>query len=155
MGATLEAGKIVTGHYSMPETDRGLNAYIASGVRCCHESTRAADVLAKMRLGMYAQLRYGSAWKDLPVLSEGRDGKRHRLPLRVDGQRRHAPAHAGGRRATSTTSCGVPSGCGVDLVTAIQMVTLNCAQCFQMDDELGLHHAGQVRRHRALDNGPT
>ena len=57
VGATLEAGKIVTGHYSMPETDRGLNAYIASGVRCCHESTRPEDVLAKMRLGMYAQLR--------------------------------------------------------------------------------------------------
>ena len=62
---TLRAGKIVTGHYSMPETGRGLNAYIASGVRCCHESTRAQDALAKMRLGMYAMLREGSAWRDL------------------------------------------------------------------------------------------
>ncbi|MDR2105854.1 MAG: amidohydrolase family protein, partial [Coriobacteriales bacterium] len=32
---TLKADKVVTGHYSLPETDRGLNAYIASGVRCC------------------------------------------------------------------------------------------------------------------------
>ena len=56
-GETLKAGKIITGHYSIPETGRGLNAYIASGVRCCHESTRAEDALAKMRLGMYAMLR--------------------------------------------------------------------------------------------------
>ena len=56
-GETLKAGKIITGHYSMPETGKGLNAYIASGVRCCHESTRAEDALEKMRLGMYAMLR--------------------------------------------------------------------------------------------------
>ena len=37
VGETLKAGKTVTGHYSLPETGSGLNAYIASGVRCCHE----------------------------------------------------------------------------------------------------------------------
>ena len=57
LAATLSADKVVTGHYSIPETDQGLNAYVASGVRCCHESTRAEDALAKMRLGQYAQLR--------------------------------------------------------------------------------------------------
>ena len=56
VGETLKAGKTVTGHYSMPETGPGLNAYIASGIRCCHESTRAEDALAKMRLGMYCLL---------------------------------------------------------------------------------------------------
>ena len=65
VGETLKAGKIPTGHYSLPETGPGLNAYIASGMRCCHESTRAEDALAKMRLGMYAMLREGSAWHDL------------------------------------------------------------------------------------------
>lgn len=39
VNATLRADKTVTGHYSVPETDRGLNAYIAAGVRNCHEST--------------------------------------------------------------------------------------------------------------------
>ena len=65
VGETLKAGKTVTGHYSLPETGKGLNAYIAAGVRCCHESTRAEDALQKMRLGMYAMLREGSAWHDL------------------------------------------------------------------------------------------
>ena len=54
VGETLKAGKTVTGHYSVPETENGLNAYIAAGIRCCHESTREIDVLAKMRLCMYA-----------------------------------------------------------------------------------------------------
>ncbi|MCQ5071935.1 adenine deaminase, partial [Adlercreutzia sp. DFI.6.23] len=69
LAATLAADKVVTGHYSIPETDQGLNAYVARGVRCCHESTRAEDALAKMRLGQYAQLHYGSAWLDLPNLA--------------------------------------------------------------------------------------
>ena len=133
---TLRAGKTVTGHYSLPETDRGLNAYIASGVRCCHESTRAEDALAKMRLGMYAQLRYGSAWKDLPVLAEAITAHTidtrfatlvsddtHPHTLVADGHLDHIV-----REAVSL---------GIDAITAIQMVTINCAQCFQMDHDLG------------------
>ena len=41
-GETLKAGKIVTGHFSIPDTGRALNAFIASGIRCCHESTRTS-----------------------------------------------------------------------------------------------------------------
>ena len=57
---TLKADQVITGHYPVPDIGAGLNAYIASGVRCCHESTRAEDVLEKMRHGMYALMRYGS-----------------------------------------------------------------------------------------------
>ena len=39
VGETLKANKTVTGHYSIPDTGNGLQAYIASGIRCCHEST--------------------------------------------------------------------------------------------------------------------
>lgn len=42
---TLKAGKCVTGHYSVSETDRGLAAYISSGVRACHESITPDDVI--------------------------------------------------------------------------------------------------------------
>ena len=41
LAETLKADQVITGHYSVPDTANGLNAYIASGVRCCHESTRA------------------------------------------------------------------------------------------------------------------
>lgn len=136
VGNTLKAGKIVTGHYSLPETGKGLNAYIASGVRCCHESTRAEDALAKMRLGMYAMLREGSAWHDLKEVAKSLtehkvDGRfaclisddTHPHTLLAQGHLDHIV-----RRAVQE---------GIDVITAIQMVTINCAQCFQMDHELG------------------
>lgn len=136
VGETLKAGKIVTGHYSLPETGAGLNGYIASGVRCCHESTRAEDALAKMRLGMYAMLREGSAWRDLHEVAKAITGQEvdsrfaclisddaHPHTLAEDGHLDHIL-----RRALEE---------GIDPITAIQMVTINTAQCFQMDHELG------------------
>lgn len=133
---TLKADKIVTGHYSMPETGPGLNAYIASGVRCCHESTRAEDALAKMRLGMYAMLREGSAWHDLHEVAKSIT--EHEVDSRFaclisDDTHPHTLISQGHldhivRRALEE---------GIDPLTAIQMVTINTAQCFQMDHELG------------------
>lgn len=133
---TLRVGNIVTGHYSMPETDQGLNAYVASGVRCCHESTRAEDTLAKMRLGMYAMMRYGSAWKDLPVLAEAITA--HEIDTRFavlvsDDTHPHTLVAEGHLDHIVRTAVSL----GIDAVTAIQMVTINCAQCFQMDHDLG------------------
>lgn len=134
--ATLQANKIITGHYSMPETGAGLNGYIASGVRCCHESVREEDALAKMRLGMYAQIREGSAWHDvketIKSITEHHIDTRyatlvsddtHPNTLLTQGHLDHVV-----RRAIEE---------GVNPITAIQMVTINVAQCFQMDHDLG------------------
>lgn len=136
VNATLKAGATPTGHYSVCETDRGLNAYIASGVSSCHESIRSEDIIAKLRLGMYAQIREGSAWQNLHDL---------------------APAVAGGR--IDTRLCNLVSDDnhpntlvsdghldrilrmavreGIDPVTAIQMVTINAATYFQMGTDMG------------------
>lgn len=135
-GNTLKAGKIVTGHYSIPETANGLNAYAAAGIRCCHESTRREDAIAKMRLGMYAQLREGSAWHDLSEVSHAILDRKvdtrftslvsddtHPFTLISEGHLDHIV-----RKAIRL---------GIDPVTAIQMVTINTAQCFHMDNELG------------------
>ena len=136
VGETLKAGKIPTGHYSIPETGPGLNAYIASGIRCCHESTRAEDALAKMRLGMYALLREGSAWHDLKEVAKSIT--QHKVDSRFaclisDDTHPHTLIEHGHldhivRRAIEE---------GIDPITAIQMVTINVAQCFQLDHEMG------------------
>lgn len=133
---TLMAGKVVTGHYPAHDTGRDLSAYIASGVRCCHESTREEDALAKMRLGMYAQLREGSAWHDLSEVA--RAITRHEVDARFanlvsDDAHPKTLVEKGHvdhllRRAVEE---------GIDPVTAIQMVTINCAECYRMSDELG------------------
>ncbi len=150
-GNTLKAGKIVTGHYSLPETGKGLNGYIAAGIRCCHESTREEDALAKMRLGMYAMLREGSAWHDLKEVSKA--VKNHEVDSRFavlisDDTHPHTLLSQGHldyivRRAVEE---------GIDALTAIQMVTINCAQCFQMDHELGSITPGKCADMILLDN---
>lgn len=136
VGETLKAGRTVTGHYSIPETDRGLNGYVAAGIRCCHESTREEDALAKMRLGMYAMLREGSAWQDLGEVAKA--VTRHQVDSRfavlvTDDAHPHtliADGHVD-RLLRRAVEEGIPP------VTALQMVTINCAQCFQMDQDLG------------------
>ncbi|MGN0286634.1 MAG: adenine deaminase [Atopobiaceae bacterium] len=133
---TLRNGETVTGHYSVPETDRGLNAYIDSGVSCCHESTRAEDVLAKLRLGMYAQLREGSAWQNLHDLAPAIT--QHRIDTRLcnlvsDDNHPQTLVSEGHVDRILRKAVGE----GIDPMTAIQMVTINTATCFHMQGELG------------------
>ena len=136
LAETLKADNIITGHFSIPDTGAGLNAYIASGVRCCHESTRAEDVLEKMRHGMYALMRYGSAWHDMPViiraiLDNSIDDRfaclisddTHPDTLVQDGHMDHI------------LRCAIKEG--LDPIRAIQYVTINIATCFRMDHEMG------------------
>ena len=134
--AALKAGKIVTGHYASPETGVGLCAYIAAGIASCHESTRREDALARMRLGMYAKLREGSAWQDVKAtvksITESRIDSRlailvsddtHPETILTRGHLNHVV-----RRAIRE---------GVDPLRAIQMATINTAQCFGVARDLG------------------
>ncbi|MFY9176207.1 MAG: adenine deaminase [Caldicoprobacterales bacterium] len=140
--ATLEANKIITGHFSIQDTGTDLNAYITAGIRCCHESVRAEDALAKMRLGMYAQLREGSAWHDvketIKSITENSVDTRYATLVSDDthpdtlitlGHLDHIV-----RRAIEE---------GVNPITAIQMVTINVAQCFGLDKDLGTISPGR------------
>ena len=78
----------------------------------------------------------GSAWHDLHEVA--RSVTEHEVDTRFaclvsDDAHPHTLAEQGHldhilRRAVEE---------GIDVVTAIQMVTINCAQCFHMDDDLG------------------
>lgn len=134
--ATMAAGKVITGHYSIPETEVGLQAYAAAGIASCHESTRKEDALARLRLGMYAKMREGSAWHDIKatvksVTEENIDTRRavvvsddtHPATLLKVGHLNHVI-----RRAIEE---------GVNPIRAIQMATLNTAECFGVSRDLG------------------
>ncbi|HHV61317.1 MAG TPA: adenine deaminase [Firmicutes bacterium] len=133
---TLRAGKVVTGHYSIPETGTGLQAYIAAGIASCHESTRKEDALARLRLGMYAKMREGSAWHDVKAtiksVTETKVDTRHAILVTDDmhpdtlvtlGHLNHVV-----RRAIEE---------GMDPIRAIQMATINVADCFGVSRDLG------------------
>ncbi|MGI5936991.1 MAG: adenine deaminase [Oscillospiraceae bacterium] len=136
LAETLKAGKVITGHYSMQDTGKGLNAYIASGACCCHESTRAEDALAKMRLGMYAMLREGSAWHDLSEVAKALTGNKidSRFAVLVSDDA-HPETLVNRGHLDYILSRAVEEG--IDPITAIQMVTINCAQCFRVERDLG------------------
>lgn len=134
--ATLEAGKPITGHYSMPGDFQGVTAYAAAGIRSDHESVLKEDALNRMRLGIYAKMREGSAWHDVAAtvksLTEtGIDSRRailvsddvHPETILTTGHLNHVV-----RRAISE---------GLSPIKAIQAVTINTAECFRVDDDLG------------------
>ena len=118
------------------DTGAALNAYIASGIRCCHESTRAEDVLEKMRHGMYALMRYGSAWHDMPVIIkavlDNRIDDRFACLISDDT---HPDTLINEGHLDHIVRCAIKEG--LDPIKAIQYVTINVATCFRMDHEMG------------------
>lgn len=133
---TLKSGKCVTGHYSIPEQDRGLNAYIASGISCDHETILPEDVLAKLRLGMYVQLREGSAWHNLKILAPAIVD--HKIDTRFcclvsDDNHPHTLTSEG--HLDRILRLAVK--CGINPIEAIQMVTINTATCFGLNSDMG------------------
>jgi len=133
---TLKHGKVVEGHYADPELDKKLSAYIAAGITSCHESTRRIDALERARRGIWAMIREGSAWHDLEevikAVTERRidtrriilvTDDRHPEDILVEGHIDHVV-----RRAIQE---------GVDPITAIQMVTVNTAEHYKVDLDVG------------------
>lgn len=136
VGETLKAGKTVTGHFSIPDTGAALNGYIAAGINCCHESTTESSALEKMRRGMYAQLREGSAWHVLEEVGKAITG--HDVDSRfacLISDDSHPSTLIGSGHLDHIIKRAIEEG--IDPITAIQMVTLNTAECFGLSRELG------------------
>jgi len=133
---TFKAGKPVTGHFAAPDTGAMLNAYVAAGVRSCHESVSAKEALAKMRLGMYAKIREGSAWHDLKAViravTEHQASSRFVVLVSDDT---HPDTLIKLGHLDHIVQRAVEEG--VNPITAIRMVTLNTAECFEMTRDFG------------------
>jgi adenine deaminase len=140
--ATLQAGKVITGHYSIPETERGLQGYIASGISSCHESTRKEDALAKLRLGMYVMLREGSAWHDLKdtirAITETGVDSRHAMMITDDT---HPDTLVNAGHMNHVVRRAIEEG--LDPVRAVQMATINVAEYFRLGHDLGAISPGK------------
>jgi len=133
--ATLEAGKIVEGH-AAGILDEKLAAYASTGISSCHESTKTKDGVQRLRFGMYAMIREGSASRDLSevikCITKSRLNSRHAILVTDD------------RDAEMLTNLGHIDHVvkraieeGADPVTAIQMVTLNTAEHIGLSNILG------------------
>ena len=136
IAATQRAGKTVGGHYASRDLGRPFHAYTAAGPADDHEGTSTEDAIARVRQGMRAMLRLGSAWHDVAaqikaVTEHGIDPRNfilctddsHSGTLVKEGHMNRVLRHA--------------ISCGLAPVTAIQMATLNTAQHFGLERELG------------------
>ncbi len=135
IAATQGAGKTVGGHYASPDlTD--FPAYAAGGPADDHEGTREADAIMRVRQGMRAMLRLGSAWYDVKaqitaVTEKGLDPRNfilctddcHSGTLVNDGHMDRVVRHA--------------IDCGLDPLVALQMATINTATHFGLEREIG------------------
>ena len=135
IAATQRAGKTVGGHYASPDLS-GFHAYAAGGPADDHEGTREEDAIMRVRQGMRAMLRLGSAWYDVEtqitaVTEKGLDPRNfilctddcHSGTLVNDGHMNRVVRHA--------------IDCGLDPLIAIQMATINTATHFGLERELG------------------
>jgi adenine deaminase len=136
IAATQVANKTVGGHYASPDLGLPFHGYVAGGPADDHEGTRMEDAIARVRQGMRAMLRLGSAWYDVApqikaVTEAGLDPRNfilctddsHSGTLVNDGHMNRVVRHAIEQ--------------GLKPITAIQMATLNTAQHFGMEREVG------------------
>lgn len=134
--ATRRAGKAVGGHYASPDLGLPFHGYAAGGPEDDHEGTRVEDAVARVRQGMKAMLRLGSAWYDVAsqiraVTERGLDPRSfilctddcHSGTLVRDGHMDRVVRHAIAQ--------------GLKPITAIQMATLNTAEHFGLAREIG------------------
>lgn len=136
IAATQDAGKTVGGHYASRDLGLPFHAYVAGGPADDHEGTRAEDAIARVRQGMRAMLRLGSAWFDVApqvkaITEHGLDPRSfilctddcHPGTLVNVGHMNHVVRHAIAQ--------------GLKPMAAIQMATLNTALHFGLERELG------------------
>lgn len=142
MSVTHAAGKVIGGHYASPDLGLPFHGYVAGGAEDDHEGTRLDDAVARVRQGMKAMLRYGSAWHDVAaqvkaITEKKLDARRfilctddsHAATLTQEGHMDRVLRHAISE--------------GLNPMTAIQMMTINAAEHFGLTKEMGMIAPGR------------
>lgn len=125
-----EAGMVVDGH--SPGLDGiALNAYAAAGIHTDHECETAKEAADRVSRGMYVMLRQGSACHDFLRLLPAVTPANSRRFILCSDDRQPKTIFEQGHLDHHLRMC-VQNG--IDPVTAIQMGTLNPAECFRLYD---------------------
>jgi adenine deaminase len=126
--------KIIDGHGPVIQ-DKDLNAYIINGIRTDHECGTIKEMEDRMDRGMYIAIREGSAARNLKTLIQGvTESNARRVTLCTDDKNPEDILKEGHidysvRKAISL---------GMNPITAIQMATINTAECYNLRDIGGI-----------------
>src|SRR5262245_7134061 len=138
---TLRQRKVITGHAAGIDW-RQLQAYAAVGVTTDHESVEVHDALAKARAGMTLLMRQGSGCFDVPEVV------RTHTEFGIDPRRLGFCADLASpekllTEGTIDESIRVAVAQGVMPVHAIQMATINTAEAFYAQRDMGIVAPGR------------
>lgn len=136
MAETRAAGKVIGGHYASVNLGLPFHGYVAGGPEDDHEGTRKQDAIARVRQGMKAMLRLGSAWYDVAsqikaITEDGLD-PRHFI-LVTDDSHSGTLVHEG--HMDRVVRHAIEQG--ADPMVALQMATINTAEHFSLAGDIG------------------
>ncbi len=153
MAFTREAGKVIGGHYASPDLGLPFHAYAAGGPEDDHEGTLMEDAVTRVRQGMKAILRDGSAWKDVDkqvrAITELGQDPRHFLLCTDDS---HAETLVTEGHMNRVVKQAISQG--LSPMVAIQMATINTAEHFGVSRDIGMIAPGRYADILFIENLP-
>ncbi len=123
-------GKLIDGH-SPGLAGNELNAYAAAGIHTDHECSTVEEMLDRISRGLYVLLREGSACHNLRTLLKAVTPANSRRCLLCSDDRQPETILKLGHLDNHLRICVEE---GVDPIAAIQMASLNAAECFRLYD---------------------
>lgn len=119
---------IIDGH--APDVKgKSLNAYITAGVKTDHECTSLDELEEKIAKGMYVHIREGSATRNLKTLIRGVTPQNNRRILFCTDDKHPIDIKNEGH-INYNVRLAIEKG--IDPIVAIQMATLNIAECYSL-----------------------
>lgn len=123
-------GKLIDGH-SPGVNGQSLNAYAAARIRTDHECATVEEMHERISRGMYVLLRQGSACHNLKELLKGLTPLNSRRCLLCADDCQPKTILSIGHLDNHLRMCTEE---GFDPIIAIQMASLNAAECFELKD---------------------
>lgn len=127
----VRCGLVIDGHGAgLNETQ--LNGYITSGITTDHECQNVQEVIDRLRRGMYVLMREGTVAKNLRDLIKAASiSNSRRICFCTDDKHIDDLLQVG----SIDNSIRIAVECGVNVEIAIQMSTLNAAECYKIKNK--------------------
>lgn len=123
-------GKVIDGH-SPGLVGNALNAYASAQIRTDHECASIEDMHDRISRGLYVMLRQGSACHNLRTLAKGVTPFNSKRCILCADDMQPKTILSVGHLDNSLRMCIEE---GIDPIIAIQMATLNAAECYGLED---------------------